>query len=788
MDHLPPPIDHGGHDRVYLYAALAKHEVYHPQDFFSLPSEYGYDDFQDLLENGFKETMKDRDANELLQSWLWFALLAQVLDIDICRADFQRSDDTLSSAELNTLISNWTNRENEAVEAAEGYHHIQASRYVRASIALDIARRFITKHCSHKRMDRGGCSRTQERIQDRPDCSYLGSTVDGRLDTKLTLSLAILGETLQLERPKIPSGLDGRVQFYNEPNIQEKNWGYSTYCRKMLQESEWCPFEIRRMESTLIGVANAYLICRMKPPKPKVDHSKCTIWSCIAIRSVQTALHMGCCNGVNCKTDKIDEAQLVKWISQGKTPLVTLTDARGMECSAHDLKKEKVVAFVALTHSWEDGIMESGKDARNKNDRCMHRCQLEKIQETCNRLLKDKKNPDNPKEIYLWIDVLCLPREASVRGSAINQMKNIYSKAATVLVWDRNLIQTRKTGSTIELNMRIRMSSWAQRLWTLQEAVLANDLQVQFKDDTVNVEELQEARDEARNDIDHPYHHVWKAGHPFSSAVWKLRQPKEDYRVQRAWEAVQFRLVTAPEDETVVLANVLKLNVTELEEIGDLLEEPDVVASKRMVKFLHMLDGQPGLGIPSGIIFLPPPKLRVEGYGWAPRTWLTKQAHSYPLMRPLRQTGSMMKQGFLVEFPGIILHCPHVSLEKEKFWIPVQQSLHKWYRVSADRGGKGRDFKDFWENHVCRYSEPSIIMTTHNPRERWEIGILVQTKGLLTRGEVRWVRTLCRVWVRLETNTNIIRNLGNVFREKADAMIFGERLESQKWCIDGDSY
>ena len=784
MDHLPPPIDHGRHDRVHFYAPLAKHNIYYPQDFFTLPSEYGYDDLQDLLEYGLKSTMKGRDANEFAQSWLWFALLAQVLDTEICRAEFHRSDDTISTRKLNHLIAKWKIREKIAAEDKERYHHIQTHRYVRASIALDVARRFICKHCSHVRMDRDDRSQ----IQDGSD--YLDSRrpVDWRLDIKLTLSLAILGETLQRERPQIPSGLDGCLKFHNDPDIQGRDWGYSTYCRKMLRESEWCPFQVRRLESTLSGVTKVYFICRMKPPTPKVDHSKCTIWSCIANRPVHMALHVDGCNGLNCKKDSIDEARLVEWISQGKTPLLTLTDTREMEYSAQDLNTENVVAFVALTHAWEDGILEAGKDARNRNDRRMHSCQLEKFQETCNRLLKDKKNPDSAQKIYLWTDVLCLPREASVRGVAINQMKNIYSKARTVLVWDRNLMQTRKTGSPIEMNMRIGMSVWAQRLWTLQEVVLANNLHIQFEDDTVCVKELQEARDEAKNDIDHPYHHVWKAGHPFSSSVWELRQSEEDYRAQRAWEAVQFRLVTEPEDETIVLANVLRLNVKELEEVSDPLEEPNVVAAKRMVKFLDMLDKQPGLGIPSGIIFLPPPKLRVEGYGWAPETWLTKQAHSYPLMESLRRAGSMMKQGLQVEFPGLILHCPRESLEHEKFWIPVNQSLHKWYRVVADRGGKGRDFKDFWETRVGRSREPSIIMATFTPRERWEIGVLVQTKGLLTRGEVRWVRILCRVWVRLETNSDIIRERGNLFRETEGAMMFGERLNSQKWCIDGDSY
>ena len=126
-----------------------------------------------------------------------------------------------------------------------------------------------------------------------------------------------------------------------------------------------------------------------------------------------------------------------------------------------------------------------------------------------------------------------------------------------------------------------------------------------------------------------------------------------------------------------------------------------MIAAKRMVKLLEMLDREPDLGIPSGTLFLPPPTLALKGYGWAPRTWLSKQAHAYPLMRPQRLAGSMMKQGFLVEFPGLVLYCSNVPPEHEKFWIPVQQGLHKWYTVAADKGGKSESFKEFWENQVC---------------------------------------------------------------------------------------
>ena len=122
-----------------------------------------------------------------------------------------------------------------------------------------------------------------------------------------------------------------------------------------------------------------------------------------------------------------------------------------------------------------------------------------------------------------------------------------------------------------------------------------------------------------------------------------------------------------------------------------------------------------------------------------------------------------MKQGFLVEAPGLDLRCCNVPPEHEKFWIPVQQGLHKWFKAAAGSGGKGESFKELCGNQVFQKSEPCITNFTRNLRERWEIGILVQPRGMPTRGEVRWVNTLCRAWIRLETDTNIFRYLGNRF-------------------------
>jgi hypothetical protein len=61
----------------------------------------------------------------------------------------------------------------------------------------------------------------------------------------------------------------------------------------------------------------------------------------------------------------------------------------------------------------------------------------------------------------------------------------------------------------------------------------------------------------------------------------------------------------------MVLGNVLSLNATDIEKVGDITDEKNI-AAKRMVKFLDLLDATPGLGTPLGIIFLPSPRLRIN--------------------------------------------------------------------------------------------------------------------------------------------------------------------------------
>ena len=112
--------------------------------------------------------------------------------------------------------------------------------------------------------------------------------------------------------------------------------------------------------------------------------------------------------------------------------------------------------------------------------------------------------------------------------------------------------------------------------------------------------------------------------------------------------------------------------------------------------------------------------------------------------------------------------------------------MHKWYKVVADT--EGIEWKRFWSDNISEREETSIIMSTRSPKDKWEIGLLVKSKGMLSQGEYRWVERLCRVWFRLETNSNVVTKMIQGVRERGNGMLFGERLgDDQKWCIDGGS-
>ena len=275
MDHLPKPLN-GDHVFIPLYA---EQRIFTPDEFFSIPAKYGCENTLKLIEEGLPKKMSTDTANELLQSWLFFGLLSAVTGKDVNIDHFRGTDlngrPRVNTEQLNQFLESWIQREQGA--EAHGNSEGQILRFIRATSALNDARKFVYKHCSYQNLDRDNYL---DYKNDEPKPST-EPTEGPAIDTVMTLSLATLGETLQREQPKIAVSLENRQRFWDPPNDQPKNWGQSKYLRDKLVEAKWCQRDVRRLELTMRDVSSVYFASSCKtPPSDTESHDCCTFWDC----------------------------------------------------------------------------------------------------------------------------------------------------------------------------------------------------------------------------------------------------------------------------------------------------------------------------------------------------------------------------------------------------------------------------------------------------------------------------------------------------------------------------
>jgi hypothetical protein len=261
MDHLPNPLN-GDHVCVLLYA---DQRIYTPDDFFGVPARYGCKNTLKLIEQGLPTTMSTDTANELLQSWLFFGLLSAVTGKLVNTEHFRSTDlngrPRVSTERVNEFLDSWIQREQDS--KSHGDSEGQILRYIRATSALNDARKFVYKQCSYQNFDRDNYLDCEN---GEPESS-IEPTEGPAVNTVMSLSLAILGETLQHEQPKIAVSLENRHRFWDPPNEQPKTWGQSKYLRDRLVGAQWCRRDVRRLELTMRDVSSVYFASpRRNPP------------------------------------------------------------------------------------------------------------------------------------------------------------------------------------------------------------------------------------------------------------------------------------------------------------------------------------------------------------------------------------------------------------------------------------------------------------------------------------------------------------------------------------------
>src|SRR5579859_4680269 len=109
-------------------------------------------------------------------------------------------------------------------------------------------------------------------------------------------------------------------------------------------------------------------------------------------------------------------------------------------------------------------------------------CQLRWLQALTNG---GQANSQSSGQCFWWCDTLCVPvhqQDIELRKRAIKDMRKVYKNASRVLALDSTLLSVPKDAPGLELFVRLKLSSWMRRLWTLQETIIPSEVHIQLSD------------------------------------------------------------------------------------------------------------------------------------------------------------------------------------------------------------------------------------------------------------------------------------------------------------------
>ncbi|EMD32913.1 hypothetical protein CERSUDRAFT_126427, partial [Gelatoporia subvermispora B] len=384
-------------------------------------------------------------------------------------------------------------------------------------------------------------------------------------------------------------------------------------CRREMVADGWCPFTVARLASDspcTLGFASMRKL-HVSGGVGHREHTRCTNKMCVSSNIDPVSynnLHVteGCtCTSVTPPIDQIKSALL-----HHEIPIVRIMDnvrqssreARGtrtyspddpdrpdieMECRS----TSSGTPYIAISHVWSDGL-------GSTTERGLLICQLRRLAEYAHQMVDGG---------YLWLDALCIPGEQGARKLAIGMIGETYQRAHAVLVLDSG-IQSCSVAAPMEQKLLcIVTSRWMQRLWTLQEAVLASNLIFQFSDGRLALRDLvgywrAETRPVARQ-LNVAFLYIIVLSTP--PAIQPL-----SIQLRIIIDALRGRSTNKPSDETLAISFLLGVDSFALANIEE--------STERMKALL--------LGVREVPLELPflrnIPRLTDPGFRWAPETLL----------------------------------------------------------------------------------------------------------------------------------------------------------------------
>lgn len=244
--------------------------------------------------------------------------------------------------------------------------------------------------------------------------------------------------------------------------------------RQRLVNRGWCPSVLPFAKSLGISILQYVVAHEQEGFTANASHEKCTIHTCkvndVDLSSYRPA-HTNDCDKDNCRLITADNDQLEACLRSGNFPLIDATQLYLSKVLLTPaclpvIPYQPGISFVAISHVWAHGrgsVAETG----------LPTCQVK-------NLVRVALTPNDDLATYtpyLWIDSLCVPDDRSLRGTAIQLMASVYRSASVTIVLDEGM-QNLSAASTDHFLLRLMLSDWNRRLWTLQESLLSSDVQI----------------------------------------------------------------------------------------------------------------------------------------------------------------------------------------------------------------------------------------------------------------------------------------------------------------------
>ncbi|KAA8577063.1 hypothetical protein MFRU_023g00480 [Monilinia fructicola] len=321
-------------------------------------------------------------------------------------------------------------------------------------------------------------------------------------------------------------------------------------------------------------------------------------------------------------------------IIKGQIPILSLDQSHLGQPFCLNVQSADEVEYIAFSHVWADGLGSTTEIG-------LPGCQVSRLSALATELVPGG---------HFWIDSLCVPSEHAPRKKAIEMMALTYRKAAKVLVLDASIQSCVSKDSPEQKLLRVLVSSWMRRLWTLQEAVLAAELVFRFSDASLSIHDLIPKMAEL---------HQNPLLTSLSVNVHRLTK-KRDVRVFTLGDvsyALRWRTTTRMADETLAIASLLGVDVAVL--LGTKSEE-------RIQKLLLMIKN-----IPLNTLFLSGEKSTTLGFQWAPKTLMNNFGGLN--LSPAENQAEVTRVGLIGIYHIYILPTQGLVFEPGQWWQIADQ-------------------------------------------------------------------------------------------------------------------